>query len=74
MTQKGSGPEDKVQVKGRMLALVIAGTAIFWVAAQSLGSMLDWSQRTRLLFDLMAGAGFVWSVVVGYQIWRARQK
>lgn len=58
--------------KAPMLALVIAGTGIFWVLGQALGTQLEWTQRTRLLIDLIAMAGFFWALVVGYQIWRKR--
>ena len=59
--------------KGRVAAMVIAGTAIFWVLAMLLGSHFGLTQRTRALFDLMALAGFVWAVVIIFQIWRLRQ-
>jgi threonine/homoserine/homoserine lactone efflux protein len=59
--------------KGRMAAMVIAGTGVFWIAATLLGSQLGLTQRTRALFDLMALAGFVWAVWMIYQIWRLRQ-
>jgi hypothetical protein len=59
--------------KGRMAAMVIAGTAIFWVLAILLGGQFGLTQRTRALFDLMALAGFVWAVAIIFQIWRLRQ-
>ncbi|WP_380058451.1 DUF5337 domain-containing protein [Falsihalocynthiibacter sp. SS001] len=68
-----SQDREKSSAKGRQLALVIAGSGIFWVLGQALGTQLEWTQRTRLLIDLIAMAGFFWSLVVGFQIWRARQ-
>ena len=59
--------------KGRMAAMVIAGTAVFWILAMFLGSQLGLAQRTRALFDLMALGGFVWAIWMIYQIWRLRQ-
>jgi threonine/homoserine/homoserine lactone efflux protein len=59
--------------KGRLTALVIAGTGIFWVLATIIGGEMGLSQRVRALFDLMALAGFTWALVLIYQIWRARQ-
>lgn len=59
--------------KGRMAAMVIAGTALFWIAATLLGGQFGLTQRTRALFDLMALGGFVWAVWMIYQIWRLRQ-
>lgn len=59
--------------KGRVTALVIAGTAVFWVLANLIGAELELSQRTRALFDLIALAGFVFAIAMIFQIWRARQ-
>lgn len=69
MTQK----QDQIARKGRITALVIAGTAVFWILATLIGAWLDLSQRIRALFDMFALAGFIWAFVLIYQIWRARQ-
>ena len=59
--------------KGRMAAMLIVGTALFWVLATFLGGQFELAQRTRALFDLIALAGFIWALWVIYQIWRLRQ-
>lgn len=59
--------------RGRLVALVIAGTALFWIAANALGMALDWSQRLRALIDLVAGAGFIWAIWMIYGLWRDRR-
>jgi len=59
--------------KGRLAALVIAGTGAFWLLAMLIGAELGLSQRVRALFDLMALGGFVCALVLIYQLWRARQ-
>ena len=59
--------------KGRITALVIAGTAVFWILVTLIGAQYGWSNRTRALFDLVALAGFVLAIAMIYQIWRARQ-
>ena len=59
--------------KGRITALVIAGTAVFWVLANLIGADYGWSNRTRALLDLVALAGFVFAIAMTYQIWRAHQ-
>jgi len=46
---------------------------VFWVLATLIGGQLGLSNRTRALFDLMALAGFIWAIVMIYQIWRVRQ-
>ncbi|AML53211.1 MULTISPECIES: DUF5337 domain-containing protein [Falsihalocynthiibacter] len=73
MVKKAPNSEGSSQAKSRLLALVIAGSGIFWVVGQALGTKLGWTQSTRLLIDLFAMAGFFWGLVVGLQIWRARQ-
>ncbi len=58
---------------GRQAALLIAGTAIFWVGASFAGGQLGLDNRTRALFDLIALAGFIWAFWMIFQIWRARR-
>jgi threonine/homoserine/homoserine lactone efflux protein len=65
---------DRNQARaGRRAAMVIAGTAILWVAATMIGTSFGLSQRELALFDLMALGGFLWAVWMIYNIWRARQ-
>ncbi|MCD1626395.1 MAG: DUF5337 domain-containing protein [Paracoccaceae bacterium] len=59
--------------RGRMAAIVIAGTGVFWILATIIGGQLGLTQRTRALFDLMALAGFAWAVWMIYQVWQLRQ-
>ncbi|MFD1509008.1 DUF5337 domain-containing protein [Lacimonas salitolerans] len=66
--------EQQQARKGRIAALVIAGTGVFWVLANLIGAEMGWSMRVRALFDLIALAGFVLAIAMIYQIWRARQK
>lgn len=58
---------------GRVIALVIAGVGLFWIAMTALGGALDWSQRTRALFDLLALAGFGLALWMIFGLWRDRQ-
>lgn len=58
---------------GRRLALVIAGTGLFWVLANLIGSEYGWSIRTRALFDLIALAGFGLAFVIAIGLWRGRK-
>ncbi|PYG34632.1 DUF5337 domain-containing protein [Pelagimonas varians] len=60
--------------QGRAISLVIAGVAIGWIAMTALGQALDWTQRTRVLFDLLALAGFAMAIWMIYGLWRDRQK
>ncbi len=68
-----SDADRKQAQAGRRAALVIAGTAVLWVAVTFIGSRLGLGQRTLALFDLMALGGFLWAVWMIYNIWRARR-
>ena len=69
-----TGPGDqRIARKGRIVALIIAGTAVFWVLAMLVGAEYELSQRVRALFDLIAMGGFVLALIMIFQIWRARQ-
>ena len=58
---------------GRKLALVIAGTGVFWIAANIIGSAMGFTNRTQALFDLIALAGFAWAAWVAFGLWRVRR-
>lgn len=60
--------------RGRVIALVIAGTGVGWVVGIALGAALDLSQRWLALFDLAALGGFVWALWMLYGLWRDGQK
>jgi len=59
--------------KGRIAALVIAGTGVLWVLGLIIGQKMGLSQRWLGLIDLVALAGFVFALVLIWQIWRARR-
>ena len=60
--------------QGRYAALVIAGAALLWLAAQALAPAVGLTTRYALLIDLFALAAFVWALIVTYRIWRRRRK
>jgi hypothetical protein len=57
----------------RLVAIVLVTTVVLWMGAQFLGGQLGLEARFVFLFDLLAIAGFVWALVVTYQIWRGRR-
>ncbi len=67
-------PEQKRKTDGRMAAIIIAATGVFWVAATWAGAKFGWSMRTRALFDLLALAGFAFALITTYRIWRKRAR
>lgn len=71
-----SGPseEDPRMVKqARQAAIVIFATMLIWVGAQVIGGQLGLPAKYAFLFDMMAGAAFVWALVVLLRVWRAKQ-
>ena len=66
--------KDHIQAKkGRTASLVIAGAILIWLAMQWAAVQLDISRRYMLLLDLAVMAAMVWSLIVTFQIWRARR-
>ena len=66
-------PKHKTKPDGRMAAIVIAVTGVFWIAATWAGGQFGWSMRIRALADMMALAGFAFALIVTFRMWRARQ-
>lgn len=56
--------------QGRLVSIVIASTMIFWMLSQWIGGELGLPERYVFLFDLFALAGFLWAMIVTWQIWR----
>ena len=69
----GGATDEQLARKGRMVALVIAGSMLLWLAAQFIGKAIGLPGRYALLFDFAAIAALVWALVNIFQIWRARQ-
>lgn len=70
MTQTGKTAQGKA---GQRVALIMAGTGVFWILATALGAEYQWPQRVRGIFDLAALAGFGFALFKTYHLWRARQ-
>ena len=71
-----SGPsqEDPRMVKqARQAAIVIFATMLIWVGAQVIGGQLGLAPKYAFLLDMLAGAAFIWALVVLLRVWRARQ-
>jgi hypothetical protein len=70
MAQHGKTHEGR---SGQRVALIVAGTGVFWVMANLFGAEYDWPIRVRAFFDLAALAGFGFALWQTFQMWRARQ-
>ncbi len=70
----GKDMDRELGRQGRTVALVIALTMILWFVAQSAGGWLGLPGRYAFLVDLFALAGFLWALIVTWQIWHKRRK
>lgn len=74
MVQDRPDPAERHRARqARLVGIVLAATMLLWLGGQWLGGQLGWDTRYVFLFDFAAIAGFVWALVVTYQIWRGRQ-
>lgn len=66
--------KDVAQAKQtKLVALVLLVTMFAWMGVQYIGGQIGLAPKYALLADLFALAGFIWALVVTYQIWRKRQ-
>lgn len=65
--------DRQIAQAGRQAALVLAGVAVFWIAATWIGGQMGLSNRVRALFDLMALAGFGFALWMAYRVWRMQK-
>ena len=73
MSGQADAKEQALTRQARFVSLVIAGTMILWMVAQWAGSKLDVPEHYVFLVDLFALAGFLWALIVTFQIWRKRR-
>ena len=66
--------EKALARQGRTVSIVIAVTMLAWMGAQWLGGKLGLPDRFVFLVDLFALAGFLWALIVTWQIWRKRRE
>ena len=70
---KTPGPQQDQTRDIRLVAVVIAVTMLLWMGVQVVGADMGWPLKYTLLADLAALAGFIWALVVTFQIWRKRR-
>ena len=72
MTER-SETDQALGRQARLVSIVIAATMILWMAAQWIGGKLGLPERYVFLVDLFALAGFLWALIVTWQIWKKRR-
>jgi Family of unknown function (DUF5337) len=70
---EGNEADKGLARQARVVSIVIAVTMLCWMGAQWLGGRLGLPDRFVFLFDLFALAGFLWALIVTWQIWRKRR-
>ena len=73
MAEQADAKDRAMTRSARFVSIVIAGTMILWMAAQWIGGELGLPDRFVFLVDLFALAGFLWALIVTFQIWRKRR-
>ena len=73
MAPKASDRATATGKQSRRAAIAIAGTMLGWMLLQQIGAQYNWPLKYTLLVDLFALAGFIWALIVVFQIWRARR-
>lgn len=71
---RSSGEDPALVRQARQAAMVIFFTMIIWMGAQYIGGQMGWPARFAILFDLLAGAAFIWALAVIFRVWRKRQE
>jgi len=66
--------EKQLGRTARLISIVIASTMLLWMAAQWIGGELGLPDEYVFLFDLFALAGFLWALIVTFQLWRKRRE
>lgn len=66
--------DQRLVAQARQAAIVIFVTMAVWIGAQWLGGQMGWPVRYAFLFDLAAGAAFLWALIVLFRVWRRRQQ
>lgn len=61
---------DSRRKRGQRIAILVAGTGLCWIALQVAGSAIGLSQKVMVLFDMLAGVGFVMALWMSYQLRR----
>lgn len=69
---RGDDKDQALARQAKLVSIVIAATMVLWMLAQWIGRELGLGVRYIFLFDLFALAGFIWALVVTWQIWRKR--
>ncbi len=74
MSEPGTEQSRENGRLARQISIVIAATMILWMAAQWIGGALGLPEEYVFLADLFALAGFLWALIVTWQLWRKTRR
>ncbi len=75
MSEQQTDPDSRENRRlARQISIVIAATMILWMAAQWIGGSIGLRSEYVFLFDLFALAGFLWALIVTWQLWRRTRR
>ena len=60
--------------QSRLIAIVIAGSVLFWTIIQGTAPSLEISARYMLLIDFMTLAALTWCLISLYKIFNSRRE
>ena len=60
--------------QSRLIAIVIAGSVLFWTIIQGTAPSLEISARYMLLIDFMTLAALTWALISLYKIFNSRRE
>ena len=66
--------KNRKEKQGRLIAMVIAGSVLFWSVMQGVAPSLEISARYMLLIDFFTLAALAWSLISLYKIFSFRRE
>ena len=66
--------KNRKEKQGRLIAMVIAGSVLFWSVMQGAAPSLGVSTRYMLLIDFFTLAALAWAMISLYKIVRSRRE
>ena len=70
----GELKKNIIEKQSRLIAIVIAGSVLFWTIIQGAAPSLEISARYMLLIDFMTLAALTWSLISLYKIFSSRRE
>jgi hypothetical protein len=73
MAPRNTDASVRTAKQAKLVAIVLVATMVLWMGANFIGAELGLPTRWLFLFDFAALGAFIWTLIVTFGIWRARQ-